>query len=150
MNQASDVERADRIGRTRARMFAAQGVIFMAWQGMFFADRPDNPMRHVETVKISAWLVWVLLLLMLLATGGMLLRGWKVRHLLNDELTRANRARALAVGFWAASIAGIALYVVTMFELVTGREAIHVILSAGIGAALITFGVRERRTAHGG
>ena len=150
MSEASDVERADRIGRTRARVFAVQGVLFMAWQTMFLADRAGHPVRDVATFKISAWLVWVILLLFLLATGGMLLRGRAVRHLLNDELTRMNRMRALAVGFWAAALAGIALYIVTMFECVAGREAIHVILSAAIGAALITFAALERRTADSG
>jgi hypothetical protein len=128
-------------------MFAVQGVIFIIWQAMFFADRTEAPMRDVDTFRISAWLVWVVALLLALATGGALLRGRGIRHLINDELTRSNRAHAFVVGFWAAAVAGIALYVLTMFETVSGREAIHVILSAGIGAALLTFAARERRTA---
>jgi hypothetical protein len=148
VTQASDVDRAERVSRSRARMFAVQGIIFVVWQAMFFAGRVDNPMRNVDTFKISAWLVWVVALLLALATGGALLRGRGIRHLLNDELTRANRALALVVGFWAAAVAGIGLYVVTMFEPVTGREAIHIILSAGIGAALLTFAARELRTAN--
>jgi hypothetical protein len=147
MSDTSDVERADRLGRTRARVFAVQGVLFLAWQTMYLTDRAGHSTANVPTFKISAWLVWVVLLLFLLATGGMLLRGRDVRHLLNDELTRMNRARAVAVGFWAAALAGIALYIVAMFEPVAGREAIHVILSAAIGAALITFAKLERRTA---
>jgi hypothetical protein len=39
----------------------------------------------------------------------------------------------------------ILLYVVDMFELVSGRDAIHIIMTAGIGAALLTFGKLERR-----
>lgn len=147
MSQAPDVERAERVSRSRARMFAVQGIIFIVWQAMFFAGRVDNPMRNVDTFKISAWLVWVVALLLVLATGGALLRGRGIRRLINDELTKLNRARSFAVGFWAAALAGIGLYIVTMFECVTGREAIHFILSAGIGAALLTFAMRELRTA---
>lgn len=147
MAHLSDVERAERISRSRARLFALQGVMFIVWQAFFFAGRVENPMRDVTVVKISAWLVWVVALLLLLATGGALLRGPGVRHLLNDELTRANRARAFVVGFWASALAAVALYIVTMFEPVSGREAIHIILSAGIGAALLTFAARERRSA---
>jgi hypothetical protein len=39
----------------------------------------------------------------------------------------------------------IAIYVLTMFEAVTGREAVHIVLSFGIAAALLRWGVLERR-----
>ena len=102
-------------------------------------------MRTVDTVKISAWFVWALALLLMLATGGNLLRGRKVRALLNDELTRRNRAQAYVAGFWAAAISAIGLYLVDLFDPVGSREAIHAILSCAIASALITFAARERR-----
>ena len=40
---------------------------------------------------------------------------------------------------------GARLYVINIFELISGRDAIHVILSAGIAVALIRFGRLERR-----
>ena len=39
----------------------------------------------------------------------------------------------------------IILYMFDMFEPVRGRDAIHIIMTAGIGAALLTFGRLERR-----
>ena len=107
-------------------------------------------MRTVSAVKLSAWFVWALLLLFLLATGGGLVRHRKLRGLLNDELTRQHRTRACVAGFWAAAAACISLYLVGMFDPVSGREAIHIILSAAVGAALLTFAILERRTADGG
>jgi hypothetical protein len=86
---------------------------------------------------------------MLLATGGNLLRGRKVRALLNDEFTRRNRTQAYVAGFWAAAITAIGLYLIDLFDVVTAREAIHYILSAAIASALITFAARERRGLHG-
>ena len=145
MTETEDVERAERLGRRRVRLFAVQAILFISWQGLFFSRLPEEPMRSVDTVKISAWFVWVLALLLLLATGGSLLRGRKVRALLNDEYTRRNRAQAYTAGFWAAAISAIGLYLIDLFDVVTTREAIHLILSAAIASALITFAARERR-----
>jgi len=146
MTEASDVERAERIGRSRARLFAFQGLLFMIWQTTFFTAPAHATLRTVDTVKISAWLVWAVLLLVLLATGGGLLRGKAVRALLDDELTRRNRTHAYIAGFWAAVLSAIAVYFIGMFEVVTGREAIHLILSIAIGTAMFVFGMRERRS----
>jgi hypothetical protein len=145
MTETEVVEKAERLGRRRARIFAVQAIIFISWQGLFFSRAPVEPMRAVDTVKISAWFVWVLVLLLMLATGGNLLRGRAVRALLNDELTRRNRGQAYIAGFWAAAISAIGLYLIDLFDVVTAREAIHAILSCAIAAALITFAARERR-----
>jgi hypothetical protein len=39
----------------------------------------------------------------------------------------------------------ILLYVVDLFEPMTGRDAIHLLLTVGIAAALLRFGMLERR-----
>lgn len=149
MSEASDVERADGIGRRRARIFAVQAILFISWQAMFFSGPAEDPMRTVSAVKLSAWFVWALVLLLMLATGGGFLRHRRLRGLLNDELTRQHRAAAYGTGFWAAVAACVGIYLVGMFEPVSGREAVHIVLSAAIGAGLLSFALRERRTARG-
>lgn len=146
MTETTDVDRAERIGRRRARMFAAQAALFLAWQAMFFATPLEAPMRNVDALKISAWFFWVLALLLMLATGGGLLRHRRLRGLLNDEFTRSNRNAAYGMGFWAAAGTGIGLFVVDLFEPVSGREAVHTILSVAIASALLTFAAREGRS----
>lgn len=145
MTDISEVE-AERIGRWRARMFAAQAVLFISWQGTFFVTPLQEPLRTVDAVKLAAWLVWVAALLLLLATGGSLFRGRGLRALLNDEFTRRNRAQAYVAGVWAAVISAVGLYLIDLFDVVATREAIHFILSAAIASALITFAVLERRS----
>jgi hypothetical protein len=149
MSEASDVERAHGLGRRRARLFTAQAVLFLGWQALFFSGPARDPLRAVDSVKLSAWFVWALVLLFVLATGGGFLRHRKLRGLLNDELTRRNRMRAYVSGFWASAAACIGLYLAGMFEPVSGREAVHIILSAGVGAALLAFALLERRSAEG-
>ena len=146
MTDIRDIEKAERIGRSRARMFAVQAIFFASWQGFYFGAMGDE-VRTVDTVKVWTWLVWVAALLALLATGGGLMRSRSVRALLNDELARANRAQAYVAGFWAAMVAAVGFYVIDLFDPVEAREAIHAIVSAAIAAALITFAVRERRHA---
>ena len=150
MTDIRDIEKAEKLGRSRARMFALQGVLFAGWQGFYFGSAMGDQVRSVDSVKISAWLVWVLVLLALLATGGGLMRSRSVRALLNDELTRANRAAAYVAGFWGAMVAGVLCYIVNLFEPVQTRQAIHAIVSIGIAAAFLTFAIRERRSAGPG
>ena len=85
-----------------------------------------------------------------LVTGGGWLRRPEVRAMLNDEVSQAHRATALSFGFVAAMLTGIVLYVVNTATDVSTREAIHLIVSIGIAAALIRFGLLERRAHQGG
>ena len=147
MTDIRDIEKAEKIGRSRAIMFAVQAVMFAGWQGFYYGAAMGDQVRTVDTVKIWTWLVWVVALLAMLATGGALMRSRAIRALLNDELTRANRTAAYVAGFWGAMGAAIGCYVIDLFDPVAPREAIHAIVSFGIASALLTFAIRERRHA---
>lgn len=144
----SDVEMAERLSRRRARVLPVMAVMFVALQAHYFS-MPEVATRAVDQFKISAWLIWALALLFLLASGGGLFRRG-IRPLLNDESTRAHRQMAYAYGFWAAVGALVGLYVVAMFEPVSGREAVHITLSTAVATALLIFGKLERRALRGG
>lgn len=149
MAQETDQELAERLTRRRARVLPLMAIIFISGQSVYFSDVAE-PMRAVDATRISAWLVWALALLLLLATGGGLFRSSKVRALLNDEGTRAHRLRAIAFGFWAAMLACVAVYVSSAFKPVTAREAVHLVLTLGVGGALLRFGMLERRALRDG
>jgi hypothetical protein len=138
----TDIEIAERLSRRRARMLPLLGIYFLAGQAIFY--RQGEPER-IAQFKLSAWLVWALVLLLALAFAGGQFRGARIHALVEDEVSRANRLRGYAAGFWGGAIAAIGLYVVTMFEPVSGREAIHIILTATVACALIRFGTLERR-----
>jgi hypothetical protein len=142
-------ESADAISWRRARALPALAVIFLAQQASYL-NMPAHSDRPVDHLKIGAWLVLSVVLLAALATNGAWFQPRAVRELINDESTRAHRQASLVYGFWAAMAAALTLYVINMFELVSGRDAIHVILSAGITAALIRFGFLERRALKDG
>ena len=146
----TDIDTADRLTRRRARIFPILAIIFVIQQASFFIGRMEDGARTVDHVRISAWLVLSILLLLALSTGGFWFKSSKVRALMNDDVTRDNRSEAFRVGFLVTMIAGIGLYFVSMFEELGGQEAIHILVTVGIAAALLRFGFLERRALRDG
>jgi ABC-type Fe3+ transport system permease subunit len=124
-------------------MLPILAIFYLAQQVAFF-NSPHGE-RLVDHFKIGAWALLSAVLLAGLVTGGFWLRKPELRAMLNDELSRAHRADALRIGFILAMVAGIALYVVGTAVALSDREVIHLIVSVGIGTALIRFGMLERR-----
>jgi hypothetical protein len=143
---ASDIETADRLTRRRARMLPVLAIIFLAQQVTYFSAEGVDGTRAVDHVKVAAWLVLSVVMLLALATGGFWFRPSSVRALMDDEPTRANRTEAFRVGFLVTMAAAIALYFVSLFEPLSGGEAIHMLMTLGIAAALLRFGYLERRS----
>ena len=142
MHDVHDVEEAERMGRAGSRIFFVLAMVFLAGQSLYFTSSPLTRDSHA---RVSAWLILVVLILMLLATGGFLFRGRKVRDLLNDETFRLNRLASQALGFWVTTIAALVVYVESMFDPLSLNEGLHIIVALGVGAALTNFAVRERR-----
>jgi len=139
----SDAELADQLSRRRARMLPVLGLFFIMQQSAFWSNPPVE--RVVDHVRIGAWVVLTGVILFTLSTNGFWLRPAKVRAMIDDELTRANRTSAMQWGFVAAMLAGMLVYVVEGVTQFTAREVIHLIVSAGIVIALMRFGLLERR-----
>lgn len=148
MNEISDAAKAEKLSSRRARALPALAVIFLAQQASYFTGAGHGD-RVVDRVQIGAWLVLSVVLLLALATGG----GWiyprRVRELANDEATRAHRADAFRVAFLMTMTTAIALYLVSLFEPLGGRDAVHIIMTLGIATALLRFGMLERRAYRG-
>ncbi|MBS0479366.1 MAG: hypothetical protein JSR79_08715 [Proteobacteria bacterium] len=147
----TDTETADRLVRRRSRVMPVMAMVFVAQQASYFSGtRMDDGSRLVNHVAISAWLAWSIVLLVLLSTGGGWFRNAHVRALTNDESTRANRAEAFWFGFLATMMGAIVLYFISLFEPVSGREAIHVLMTIGIATALLRFAMLEKRALSDG
>jgi ABC-type microcin C transport system permease subunit YejB len=138
----TDFERAEHLTRRRARMLPVLAVLLLTQQTVFLS--PEGT-RAVDGFKIGAWVVLTAALLLVLATGGGLFRSAPVRALLNDETTKLHRLRACALGFWVAMGCGIAVYLLAQLVAITPREAVHVVVTGGLTAALLSFAKQERR-----
>ena len=137
------MDTVERITRRRARVATAMGVLFVATQLAHLHGQA--PLRAVDYVGIAGWAVWALVLVAFVLFGGGLLRGPAVRGMLNDESTEANRRTALVAGFWAMLTAAAALFVSSFYEDLGGRDTLHILITVGVGFALIRFGQLEAR-----
>lgn len=149
---ASAIDRAERSSRKRTRILWMEFFLFVVWQGGFvFLLRPQHlPLRLVDWVAQSARMVWALVLLVLIATGGAFFASAEVRRLMNDDVSTANRHEGQRWGFWAAMITVLGLYGISLFEPLSINLAIHLVLTLGIGAALWRFAWLERRAERAG
>jgi hypothetical protein len=144
MTDPSAITAADQLGRRRVRMLPVLAIFFLLQQVSFFADPPGE--RVVDHVRIFSWVLLTGVILMLLQTGGMWLRPAAVRAMMNDGPTQANRASAGHWGFVAMALSGMTMYSILGVAPMTARQAIHLVVSAGIVVALLRFAFLERRT----
>ena len=147
MTDRSTAEQAEHLSYRRARMLPFLAFIYLLQQASYFSQSEGE--RLVDQVKIGAWVVLSLVLLAALATKGFWFHSREVRDLIDDETTRSHRRDAMVWGFIFTTLTAIVLYMVAMFEAVSGREAIHLIISLGLAAALIRFGYLERQAHRG-
>ena len=142
----SVAEKAEYLTTRRARMLPALAVIFLSQQVTFFSTVNSPGPHSAYGAKISAWLALSVVLLLALSTKWFWFERKEVRDLLDDENTRANRNDGMRWGFLTSMAAAIAVYALTLFDAtVTARDAVHIVMTAGIAVALIRWGMLERR-----
>jgi hypothetical protein len=142
----SVAEKAEYLSKRRARMLPVLAVIFLSQQAAFLSTLGSGERTSAYAAKVSAWLVLSIVILAALATKGFWLEPRAVRDLIDDENTRANRNDAMRWGFLFSMGAAIAVYAITLFHVpLSARDAVHIVLTVGIPAALIRWGMLERR-----
>lgn len=69
-----------------------------------------------------------------------------------ERLQRRRTRLAIFQGllFWAAVSTALGLQVLSLFEPLPAGQALHYVLTLGVGIALMTFGVLERRAQRDG
>jgi hypothetical protein len=145
-DETSRLALAERLQRRRTRIMTMQAFVFLIWQFMFLSSLHDFQATHrlVDQVKISAFVVWAALMLLLIATGGQWWTGRKVRDLMNDEVTRDHFRSSHVWGFWTVMLACFAVYVIQLFTPLETMVTLHILLSSGILAAMLRFVWLER------
>jgi hypothetical protein len=139
-------ERIEHLQRRRTRLLFFQGIFFLVWQTLYFSAAHETAgTADGGHVKVAAYVVWSIVLLAFIGTGGGYLQPKAVRAVLNDEVTIANRRSAMVTGYWVSMLVAIACYLLSFFETMTAREVIHIVLTAGVASALISLAVLERR-----
>jgi len=135
----SDVNRAEHKSRARAICMALLAAV-MTLTSTFGLDSPVN---DAATFRGGSWLVTVALAIAIIATGGGLNLNRQLRALMNDELSRENRRRAVALGFYVAMLVTIVLYVVSWSVPIEVRAALRLVSGLGIAATLARYAMLE-------
>ena len=149
MHSKSPVELADRISRKRALVVGATALLFLVVQAVarpVFAVGPET----MSLPRMYVWAIHAGLLLVILATGGALLTRPAVRRLVNDEIAHAHRRTGIAIGYWLAMAIAMALFVLPSGATLTLREAVYLIVTPSVGAALLAFSYLEFRAHRDG
>jgi predicted permease len=141
MNSTNELAKAEHASKARAFLMAAAGMI-MAINGLPGFEPPAEAPFGWRSV---AWIVLVAFWLLILATGGWLRLDRQTRMLMNDERSLQNRAAAHRSGFWTAMIAGMALYLVSLWMPIAPREALRMLTAAALAVALLHYAWLEWR-----
>lgn len=133
----SDIELAERHRKGRAAIFLGAAAVLMVTQFVSMAnDVDERPFWLFMAVGVALWLTPLI--------------GWLGRHrpltpLLEDELTQAHRQGSFTAGFWAAIGSAAVLALVAPVASLTLGEAMRVVVTAGLVAALGSFAILEAR-----
>lgn len=134
--------------RQRRVLLMIMASAFLVWQvpGMdFFAAVAAGERGLAGIVSALGFVVWAAALVYLLASGRRMVRTTAAtRAALEDELVRANRARAFQVGYVVAVATAAGCFLASLFWPLTGTDAAHLVLVASVVAPLYAFVVLER------
>jgi hypothetical protein len=137
----TDIEKVERMSRGRAAVMALAAAVLVLNVAIQYG--------HAEYASAGprggSWLVLIGLWTFILWNGGGLRPTGRIRALLNDELSLQNRGRALALGFYAAIVLALALYVTEWFVPVVAGDALKIVSAGAVSSALLSYAWLEWR-----
>lgn len=137
-----EMQKAEYASRVRARIMAVMAAVLLIIGFLGFGDEAssmDPVLRH------ASWGVMIFFWLIILATGGWLRLDKRIRSVMNDEGSLANRSKALQAGFWVAMALGLALYFASFEWQLSVREGLRMLIDVAIAAALLRYAWLEMR-----
>lgn len=130
------VEQADRMSRQRAMLATIIGIAIFATMGVHaFAFAPWMTFLWMADLTLGFFMILYVSFFLKREQG----------ELVDDELSRSNRHRALAAGFWAGLAAVAIGFVSLQYEAFAPDGLLRVVASVMIGGALLRFGALERK-----
>ena len=136
---------AAQLGRGRVRSVAVILLMYVFTQ-IEFATKLADPDWATDISRTTAWLVYSSILVFLLMKGSAVLVGrQEVGQMLDDEITKDNRSRAITAGFWAVLAIAAGLFSYSAVADLAVRSATHLLLTTGLAVASARFGWLEWR-----
>ena len=138
----SDIELAERHARTRSLIMAVMAVVLLILGLLGWEDQASS---MTPMLRHGMWAVTIAFWLLILATGGWLRLSGEVRKMMNDEVSQANRSRALQAGFWTAKLLALVLYFASLTWTISLREGLRILTDVTIAVALLRYAWLELR-----
>ena len=135
MMQANFLDKTERAARNRAVLLAMGAVIVPVTAFLRTTDTSAFAEGAGWVLMIAAWSI-------VLATGGGLMLNRRMRGMLNDELSVANRGRAIGWGFFAM-IATSAVLLLVPHLVPDAAGAIRFVSGAGLTVAMARYALLE-------
>jgi hypothetical protein len=126
----------------RRRAVTGGAAVLLAVFATAMTVTPAETLRNVDIVRIAGFVALALVLAVRSTTAFSFVGRNAV---LDDELTRANRASAARVGFWAMFLGALVMLAVSFLDAVTPMQIIPVIIGVGAVSAALRFVVLEGR-----
>ncbi|GAA0273236.1 hypothetical protein GCM10009127_12090 [Alteraurantiacibacter aestuarii] len=143
---ASDQEAAEMVGRRRARALLLLVIAYVAIQINFSTILADVGWA-AKPVQVVAWIILSSSFVIVLYTGGKFPKSRPgLLPLIDDEVTRQNRSKAIAAGFLASVLTTLALFIYSNFGELMLRQATHLILTSTVSVAALRFALLERKS----
>lgn len=120
------IERADRLGNTRA-------LLFVAIAGLLVINLIVGVGKFDQPSHFAGWTFMVALMALNLTSIGGRCKNANLRNLLNDEVVQMHRRMAVVTGFWV----GLASMVATMFAIISDPALAIPALATAITATLV-------------
>ena len=137
----NDIRLAEHTARARAIIMAIAALVLLLNLWLQFGD----PAYVSANARGGSWIVVIGIWLFLLWNGGGLNRNPAVCAIINDELSLSNRSRAIAAGFYAAIVAGLAAYVAQWWYAISAGDALKIVTAIPMAVALARFSWLEWR-----
>ena len=142
-NQHINADLADRLARRRARMMPVLALFFMIQPTSYFSHPLTG--RPIDQFRLCVWMLMGLLIILVISTGGFWFRKPEVRAMIDDAVSRANRASAMNLAFVSSMLIAILLYGLQGALELTAAQSIQLIVTVGLVTVLLRFSILERR-----
>lgn len=143
-------DEVEKYSRRRRRLLIGMALAFIVWQVAGFGivdDFAGGDRRLVRYVSLAAFFFWAGVLVYLVSAKAMRGASASTRTALNDELVRANRARAFTAGYWSMLIVTALVFAVSLFIAIPAHEAVQLVLITGVVAPMFAFAWLEGKGA---
>ncbi|WP_300378121.1 hypothetical protein [Henriciella sp.] len=138
----------EKLSERRRWLLVLLGLSFLVWQltDLEITESVQTAWRGpVLATGLVASLIWISALILLLLNFRKRAMTSISHEILEDELVRANRRSAFAVGYGMMMLAAAVCFIVTRYADLTAKDAVNIILVAGIVMPMFAFAWLEGR-----